>query len=108
MTQTAAIWFVVLAALLAANLPFMHQRLLLLGPVLRQGKNLWWHLLELICWYFLVGGLALWLEQRVGQIAPQTWEFYAVTATLFVTLAFPGFVFRYLLHHRRTADSETR
>jgi len=104
MTQTAAIWFVVLAALLAANLPFFHQRVLLLGPVPPQGKKLSWHLLELVFWYFLVGGLALWLEQRVGQIAPQAWEFYAVTATLFITLAFPGFVFRYLWHYRRTAE----
>lgn len=104
MTQTAAIWFVLLAALLAANLPFLFQRVLVLGPVPRQGKSLWWHLLELVCGYFVVGGLALWLEQRVGQVAPQTWEFYAVTATLFITLAFPGFVFRYLLHYRRPTE----
>ena len=37
------------------------------------------------------------LERRAGQIAPQGWEFYAVTGTLFLTLAFPGFVYRYLL-----------
>ena len=42
-------------------------------------------------------GLALLLERRAGQIAPQGWEFYAVTGTLFLTLAFPGFVYRYLL-----------
>jgi len=47
--------------------------------------------------YFLVGGLALLLERRAGQIAPQGWEFYAITGTLFLTLAFPGFVYRYLL-----------
>jgi hypothetical protein len=39
------------------------------------------------------------LEQAYGQIAPQGWEFYAITGTLFVTLAFPGFVYRYLLKH---------
>ncbi len=50
--------------------------------------------------YFVVGGLALLLERRAGQIAPQGWEFYAITATLFVTLAFPGFVYRYLLRRR--------
>ena len=47
--------------------------------------------------YFVVGGLGLALEQRAGQIAPQGWEFYAITATLFATLAFPGFVYRYLV-----------
>jgi hypothetical protein len=30
------------------------------------------------------------LEKRMGQIAPQGWEFYAVTGALFLTLAFPG------------------
>lgn len=52
---------------------------------------------ELVLAYFLVGGLALLLERRAGQIAPQGWEFYAITGTLFLTLAFPGFVYRYLL-----------
>ena len=37
------------------------------------------------------------LERHLGQIASQDWEFYAVTGELFLTLAFPGFVFRYLL-----------
>jgi hypothetical protein len=54
-------------------------------------------LLELVVFYFLTGGLALVLEQRAGQIAPQTWEFYAITGTLFITFAFPGFVYRFLL-----------
>jgi hypothetical protein len=40
------------------------------------------------------------LESHLGQIAPQGWEFYAVTGTMFITLAFPGFVFRYLIKHR--------
>jgi Protein of unknown function (DUF2818) len=47
--------------------------------------------------YFVVGGVGLWLEQRAGQIAAQGWEFYAITGALFITLAFPGFVYRYLL-----------
>ncbi len=50
--------------------------------------------------YFIVGAVGLLLEKRAGQIAPQQWEFYAVTGTLFVTLAFPGFVYRYLLRRR--------
>lgn len=54
-------------------------------------------LAELVGLYFVVGSFGLFLENREGQIAPQTWEFYAVTATLFITFAFPGFVYRYLL-----------
>jgi len=34
------------------------------------------------------------------QIAPQGWEFYAVTGALFLTFAFPGFVYRYLYKNR--------
>jgi len=48
----------------------------------------------------VVGGIGLLLEKRAGQIAHQQWEFYAVTGALFITLAFPGFVYRYLLRHR--------
>lgn len=95
MTQSAAVWFVVLVALAGANLPFLNDRLLAVVP-LKAGKNLAIRLAELVLCYFLVGGLALLLEQRAGRIAPQGWEFYAITAALFLTLAFPGFVYRYL------------
>ena len=101
MTQTASIWLVILAALVAANLPFISERWLIAGPVPRsQIKPLWGRMLELLVLYGLVGALALALERRAGQIAPQGWEFYAITATLFVTLAFPGFVYRYLAQRR--------
>lgn len=94
-SQTTAVWWVVLAALAGANLPFLTPRFLAVLP-LRQPKNMALRLLELVLCYFLVGGLALLLEQRAGQITPQSWEFYAITAALFLTLAFPGFVYRYL------------
>ena len=38
------------------------------------------------------------MERALGQNQAQGWEFYAVTAALFLTLAFPGFVYRYLVH----------
>jgi hypothetical protein len=50
--------------------------------------------------YFVVGAVGLAFEQQAGQIAPQGWEFYAVTGTMFLTLAFPGFVYRYLMRQR--------
>nr|WP_145545346.1 DUF2818 family protein [Variovorax boronicumulans] len=99
MAPDAAVWLVILAAVVAANLPFLTQRLFL-ALRLAQGKGLAWRLLELLVYYLLVGVLGLLLERNVGRIAPQGWEFYAVTAALFVTLAFPGFVWRYLLKHR--------
>lgn len=97
MSQTGAIWLVIIAALVAANLPFISQRLALVGPVAAPKKSLLIRLVELVVLYFLVGALAMLLERRAGQNAPQGWEFYAITGTLFLTLAFPGFVYRYLL-----------
>lgn len=101
MTQTASIWLVIVAAVLAANLPFFTRRLLAVIPV-PQPKSLALRLAELVALYFIVGGLGLALEQRAGQIAPQGWEFYAVTGAVFLTLAFPGFVWRYLVKHRQS------
>ncbi|MFM7026299.1 MAG: DUF2818 family protein [Limnohabitans sp.] len=99
MSQSLQIGALILLALVAANLPFLNQRLLVVGP-LRQRKALGWRLLELVLLYFAVGGMGLALENNAGQIAPQGWEFYAVTGAMFLTLAFPGFVYRYLVHRR--------
>ncbi len=99
MGQTESVTVVILLGFLAANWPFITQRLF---GVLRltAGKSLFVRLLELVALYFVVGGIGLLLEQRLGQIAPQKWEFYAITATAFITFAFPGFIWRYLLKHR--------
>jgi hypothetical protein len=98
--QTGAIWLVLVLAFLAANLPFLTQRVLGVVP-LAGGKSLGVRLAELVVLYFVVGGVGLMLEKRAGQIAPQGWEFYAVTGALFLTFAFPGFVWRYLYKPRR-------
>lgn len=99
MNHTFSIWLVLLAALVAANLPFVNDRWL--AVVARSApKTLPIRLVELLLLYLLVGALGLALEQSAGQIAPQGWEFYATTSALFLTLAFPGFVYRYLFKRR--------
>lgn len=100
MSHDAAIWLVLFLAFLAANLPFLNNRWLAMIPA-RVPKHLGHRLAELVVFYFLVGLTGLGLEQYVGQRYPQGWEFYATTASLFLTLAFPGFVFRYLLKRHR-------
>ena len=100
MTQSAFVWIVIVAALFAANLPFATDRLFGVIP-LRGPKGLGLRLAELLVLYFAVGFLGVLLERRVGQVAAQGWEFYAVTAALFITFAFPGFVWRYLVRHPR-------
>lgn len=99
MNQSLSVWLVLAAALVAANLPFINERWLAVVPR-SLPKTLWIRLAEMVLLYFIVGGFGLALEQRAGQIAPQGWEFYATTGALFITLAFPGFVYRYLYRHR--------
>ena len=70
MSQTASIWLVILAALVAANLPFANQRWGVVGPLAHGRKPLWARLAEMVVLYLLVGGLALLLERRAGQIVP--------------------------------------
>ena len=97
MNNANAVWLVIALAVTAANLPFLNNRWL--GVLPRGGateKGLALRLLELALFYFAVGVAGLALENHLSQIYPQNWEFYAVTAFLFATLAFPGFVYRYL------------
>lgn len=89
-------------ALIAANVPFLSEKWMTVIP-LRSPKGFAARLFELLLFYGLVGGFAVFLEHRAGQISPQGWEFYAITLTVFLTLAFPGFVYRYLLK-RSTAE----
>lgn len=103
MSQSASVWMVLALALLAANLPFLNERLLGLVPLAARRKSLAIRLAELVLLYLVVGAIGLLFERRVGQIAPQGWEFYAVTGALFVVLAFPGFTWRYLMKHRHAA-----
>ncbi len=101
MSQSASVWLVIVVAFAAANLPFVLDRLVLGVYPWKADKPLGLRLVELVAFYFLAGGLGLALEHRAGQIAPQGWEFYAITGALFLTFAFPGFVWRYLLKRRR-------
>jgi len=95
MTSSAAVWLVIFVAVIAANLPFVNERLFIVGP-LRSPKSLGWRALELLLLWGITVGIGLVLEARIGQRQPQGWEFYAAFGCLFVTLAFPGFVWRYL------------
>ena len=99
MDSSAAIWLVLLIAVVAANLPFVNERLFIVGPV-RNPKVIGWRLLELVVLWGLTLAIGFALEARMGQIQPQGWEFYAALGFSFLTFAFPGFVWRYLRRHR--------
>ena len=99
MDQSVAVWLVLAVAIAAANLPYFSERLLFVGPR-RAPKAAGWRLLELALMAGLVYGLGSLLEARIGQRSPQGWEFYAAGTCLFITLGFPGFVWRYLRRGR--------
>lgn len=103
MSQQASVWLVIGLAVLAANLPFVSSRFFVLGPRLASRKPLSVCVGELVLLYALVGLIAFGLERQMGQVAVQGWEFYAVTGTSFLTLAFPGFVLRFLVERRFVA-----
>jgi hypothetical protein len=106
MTASFASWLVIALALALANLPFFNEYVfgfIPLKPTQPDGvrtKHFAWRLLELVVLYFLVGAVAYALESRIGNVFAQTWEFYAITGCLFIVLAFPGFVMRYLRKRR--------
>ena len=99
MTSTVAIWILLVLAIVAANLPWISQRVLFIWTP-ENGKSPWARLGEWLLLYFLVGGIAMGLENKtMGEIHPQAWEFYAVTFCLFLVFALPGFIYRHDLRH---------
>ncbi|MEX3957173.1 DUF2818 family protein [Trinickia sp. EG282A] len=98
--MSAAGWFVVLLAVLAANVPFANQRLFAVLPLGAVKKSAWIRIAELIALYFAVGALGFMLEARAGNRFEQGWQFYAITFCLFLVFAFPGFTFQYLVRRR--------
>jgi len=104
MNQTVAIWTLIAVALFAANIPFFNDRLFALiqlrpprPQAQRHDKSFVIRVLELLVLYGVVGLMAYFFESTIGNPFAQKWEFYAITFSLFVVLAFPGFVVRYLL-----------
>lgn len=95
MNTSLSSWLVIVVALLAASLPFFTERVFGLIS-LKFKKTTWLRLLELIVLYFAVGAMGFMLEANAGNRFEQRWEFFAITACLFIVLAFPGFVYRYL------------
>ncbi|KKO62851.1 hypothetical protein VM94_02590 [Janthinobacterium sp. KBS0711] len=107
MDVTVSSWLVIALGILGANLPFLNEKLFAAVPLKKaaQAEQVWrkplaLRLLEMVILYFIVGAVAFALEARIGNGFPQTWEFYAITGCLFLVLAFPGFVGRYLRKRR--------
>ena len=88
---------ILLLAFVAANLPWISNKLFYILPLNSTQKSLAWCMFEFVILYLLIGLIAIYAEYAsLGQIAPQAWEFYAVTFSLFLVFAFPGFVYKIL------------
>ncbi len=109
MGDTAAFLILVVVALVAANLPWLTDRVLFVLPTPARGKREWVRLLEWFIMYWAVGMVGLGLEYRLtGQVEPQDWEFYVVTVCLFLVFALPGFIYHHdLRRHLRKRRRRT-
>ncbi|SAI73739.1 membrane protein [Bordetella ansorpii] len=107
MNQTLAVWLLIALALVSANLPFLTERVFAVLPWKQGGavavKPFWLRLLEVLVSYLIVGVLGFAFESALGNRFGQTWEFYAITLCLYLVLAYPGFVYRYLFNRKRPA-----
>jgi hypothetical protein len=102
MKESATVWIVVGLALVAANLPFLFERVMFMWSHPSGRKAFGWRFLELLVLYLVVGGFAFLLESNAfGVIYPKNWQFYAATLCLFLVFAFPGFVYRHLWRGNR-------
>jgi len=104
MNQTLAIAVLIALMAVAANIPFVSERLLGVVPWHRReagaAKPFWLRLLELLVLYAVVIAIGFAFESRLGNRFAQTWEFYAITLAVFLVCAYPGFVWRYLMRHK--------
>lgn len=94
-------WLIIAIAIVAANLPWISEKIFFIGRPAEGKKSAWWRWLEWLVLYLLTGAITFGLENKLnGEIYPQDWEFYAVTFCLFLVFALPGFIFRHdLMHH---------
>ncbi|MBB6581766.1 DUF2818 domain-containing protein [Ralstonia solanacearum] len=100
-TMSTGSLFVIVLALICANLPFVNQRVLAVLPVRWPRKPFWLRGIELTVMYAVVGLVGFGIESGQGNAFPQGWQFYAITACLMLVFAFPGFTWQYLVRHQR-------
>ena len=90
----------VVVAFIAANLPWISDRLFGLIAVKSGYKSIWLCFLEWFILYLLIGMVALGIEKKfTSDIYTQQWEFYVSTFCLFIVFALPGFIYRFDLKH---------
>lgn len=97
-TTAAILWLLV--GFILANWPFLTERRF--GFLGAASKPFWFRVLELCVSYGLLLAVGWLLESSVGRVQAQTWNFYAITALIFLLMAYPGYVWRFLRRRRNT------
>jgi len=104
MPSSIAVLILFIVTLIAANIPFISNRVLL---VLKEddNKSFWLRFAEWFIMYIIVMAIAIGLETKLHGAAyasvwefwnfSQNWEFYSITLCLFVVFALPGFIYHY-------------
>lgn len=107
-TAAALVWLV--SGFVLANWPFLtEKKFALFGQGL---KTMGFRLVELSVGFALLLLIGFGLEASIGRLQTQTWNFYAISLCIFLLMAYPGFVWRYLRRGRvgrtpaSTADAE--
>jgi Protein of unknown function (DUF2818). len=101
MSTGLAIGLLLAIAIIAANLPWLSERIALVWAAPKKGKPEWVRLLEWVGLFGLVGLIGAGMEMRTqGQLQAQGWEFWVIALCLFAVFALPGFIYRHDLRRR--------
>jgi hypothetical protein len=91
-----AVWVYLAAMILAANLPWMTDRVFFFFSPPGGRKVPGWRFAEWGGLYGVALALGWALENYMtGTVHEQGWQFYAITLSLFAVSAFPGFIYRH-------------
>lgn len=104
MTTSIAIPILFIISIIAANIPFLTDKVLLIFGS-NQQKSFWLRFAEWFLMYLIVMAIAIGLETKLYGEAykpvwefwnfSQNWEFYFITICLFLVFALPGFLYHY-------------
>lgn len=101
MSTDLAIGLLLAVALIAANLPWITDRIGLVASPPAGGKREWVRIAEWVGLFALVGLIGAGLEYRSqGQLQVQGWAFWVINLSLFAVFALPGFIYRHDLRRR--------
>lgn len=101
MSSGLAIALLLVVALVAANLPWVSDRVGLVYRAPGGRKREWVRLIEWSVLFGLVALVGAGFEMRTqGQLQAQGWEFWVIGLCLFAVFALPGFIYHHDLRRR--------